>query len=1036
MSSGRPPPPLFPPLPLDPISDNLPSDIISRDSSSSDSDTETTAKRGRMLKHAESYLRGEPLYLHSAGLRGPVVKNPWAKGKKQTKRKAMELEEGTWEEDMSKRLRRRQEEREVETGPSQVGRNATNMWSRGTNTTWDRSGPSTPTPLRTRPPEATNVPDRSQSHSPPDKDLLEFRTPVKKKPKAPIEVASAFSPGTFYRYRPKPQQSSIEDSSNHQRSSNAKKSSPPLESACSASGPISVRKTRKEPLEVRDSTPRLRPRKNSLEENTPDMPTQVRDTAPRHRSGRKPTTEPILEAPIRTQDLASRPRSTRSSTRASEPELEPSQESRSTSKQTNAWTRTKSIESSQEARSIAKHRFTRNSSKILEARSLNQEQEQILDTIEVVPPHKVQSGDIDVKKTRLDDDFGAVLPFGMAPERPRAKRRQRGMGSKKKGKRPADTQTEEQEISGNMDIKEFTEPKMLQQVEDADAITYVPGPEDGPEMVEIMNKEIDPGLADTRVAAVTEPNNPCGHVEVTSEEPSITLAIPEPGQGQVAEEVTNEEPSITLAIPEPGQGQVAEAKASLPSKDPTREEVFQNWVNRHVAASQKFSADHKRISIANLLSPVAESPVVCRNTNRRVESIAPDSSMNGGKVAVSRHDPITTRPVEPPAKLPALLPPISRLEKAQSPILSRTVAADVPCFPDPLPKLASKDTHKASPTQFFRTTHPAPGTQIVDQHESWQNIQQDVLVPERGFVEAIQESPAPLRGYPLTAITPGRDLLRPIRFFDDEAQSEAPINTNHFVDSYKTGGKSPFKTPAMENVQWTVEPDELLKTPGSEGLVKSHDERNKEETLPKISNLQWTDQSYEVEGGTIPKTPGLESVQWSVEPGPREREESPPKTPPSRQLSPFKISFGSEESETTFTPFHAFATPESSPKANRQRESSPHGLSTFSIPSTCKKSIRFGPSLSVTDGNDESGENDNIMSFSNSFSAVLGVEPQGTESLLEQVKDFMGEGVWDAVAEAQKIAGSDTTSTAPMEKGEKKEYISARKRRALLKKKP
>jgi hypothetical protein len=592
MSSGRPPPPLFPPLPLDPISDNLPSDIISRDSSSSDSDTETTAKRGRMLKHAESYLRGEPLYLHSAGLRGPVVKNPWAKGKKQTKRKAIELEEGTWEEDMSKRLKRRQEEREMEPGPSQVGRNAMNMWSRGTNTTWDRSGPSTPTPLRTRPPEATNVPDRSQSrsHSPSDKDLLEFRTPVKKKPKAPIEVASVFSPGTFYRSKPKPQQISIEDSSNHRRSSSAKKSSPPLESACSASKSISVRKTRKEPLEVRDSTPRLRPRKNSLEEITPDTPTQVRDTAPRLRPGRKPTTtEPILEVPIRTQDLASRSRSTRSSTRASEPELEPPRESRSASKQTNTRARTKSIESSQETRSIAKHRSTRNSSKALEAQSLNQEQEQILDTIEVVPPPEVQSGDIDMKKSKPKNDFGAVPPFGMAPERPKAERRQRGGGSKKKGKGPVDTQTEEQEVPGNMDIKKFTEPEVLQQVEDTDAITYVPGPEDGPEMVEIMNKEIDPGLADTRVAAVTEPNNPCGNVEVTSNEPSITLAIPEPGQEQLAE-----------------------AKASSSSKDPTREEVFQNWVNRHVAASQKFSADHKRISIANLLSPAAESPVVCR----------------------------------------------------------------------------------------------------------------------------------------------------------------------------------------------------------------------------------------------------------------------------------------------------------------------------------------------------------------------------------------------------------------------------------------
>lgn len=242
--------PLFPPLPEDPVSDSSlrESEIISHDSSSSDDETEKAAKRRRMLKHAESYLRGEPLYLHSARLRGPVVKNPWGKAAGQAKRKDGETEGGG----IRKRLKRfsigEEDGREIQT---KKGKGI--LTSRGTNTIDDVvPEPSTPTRVRTRRLAAANVPERSLSHSPVSRiksvrnrtleldkhdsglnvpkqtddefTMALYKTPGKKRPeRGPIEVPPACSPGTFYS-RSKPSQ--INYSSSQETRGSGTKSKP------------------------------------------------------------------------------------------------------------------------------------------------------------------------------------------------------------------------------------------------------------------------------------------------------------------------------------------------------------------------------------------------------------------------------------------------------------------------------------------------------------------------------------------------------------------------------------------------------------------------------------------------------------------------------------------------------------------------------------------------------------------------------------------------------------------------------------------
>lgn len=260
--------PLFPPLPEDPVSDSSlrESEIISHDSSSSDDETEKAAKRRRMLKHAESYLRGEPLYLHSARLRGPVVKNPWGKAAGQAKRKDSETEGGG----IRKRLKRFSigEEDGREISPTLMKKGKGILTSRGTNTIDDViPEPSTPTRLRTRHSTAANVPERSLSHSPVSRiksvrnrtleldrhdsgfnvpkqtddefTIALYKTPGKKRPeRGPIEVPPVCSPGTFYS-RSKPPQ--ISYSSQETRGS-GKKSGPSTSARKSSARKTPVRK--------------------------------------------------------------------------------------------------------------------------------------------------------------------------------------------------------------------------------------------------------------------------------------------------------------------------------------------------------------------------------------------------------------------------------------------------------------------------------------------------------------------------------------------------------------------------------------------------------------------------------------------------------------------------------------------------------------------------------------------------------------------------------------------------------------------------
>ncbi|PWW71938.1 hypothetical protein C7212DRAFT_302531 [Tuber magnatum] len=78
----------YPPLPENPILVPSPSDtILAGDSSDEESPAAQRAKNQRILGHAQNYLSGQQLYIHSARLRGPVINNPWGKGAKQTKGK-------------------------------------------------------------------------------------------------------------------------------------------------------------------------------------------------------------------------------------------------------------------------------------------------------------------------------------------------------------------------------------------------------------------------------------------------------------------------------------------------------------------------------------------------------------------------------------------------------------------------------------------------------------------------------------------------------------------------------------------------------------------------------------------------------------------------------------------------------------------------------------------------------------------------------------------------------------------------------------
>lgn len=163
-------------------------------------------------------------------------------------------------------------------------------------------------------------------------------------------------------------------------------------------------------------------------------------------------------------------------------------------------------------------------------------------------------------------------------------------------------------------------------------------------------------------------------------------------------------------------------------------------------------------------------------------------------------------------------------------------------------------------------------------------------------------------------------------------------------------------------------------------------------------------------------------------------------------ITPFKGTFGEggeSPLETAFTPFRAFATPESSPKRTGGTILNPLAFTPMGAPaqqpdgatSTAKRSVKFG--FGLLDDDDE--EESTIRSFGNGFSPVNFREPgqQGAsqaEDLVEQVMGFMGGGVWNIDEELKKMASESTpgrTASTPglREGGGKGKGASARKRR-------
>ncbi|KAG0642141.1 hypothetical protein HOY80DRAFT_669901 [Tuber brumale] len=206
----------YPPLPENPILIPSSSDIIlAGDSSDEESPAAQRAKNQRILGHAQSYLSGQQLYIHSARLRGPVINNPWGKGAKQTKRNPMAQMEETHKSKKRKALCQ-DDEREILGTPTQIPEWA--AWGterrRGNRRTITESSPDAEEFLRSaclslsesiasRP--TTNL-DEVQGREMQmavvfSNDVTPVATPVnrKEKHKQKPPTPPVFSPGSFYK---------------------------------------------------------------------------------------------------------------------------------------------------------------------------------------------------------------------------------------------------------------------------------------------------------------------------------------------------------------------------------------------------------------------------------------------------------------------------------------------------------------------------------------------------------------------------------------------------------------------------------------------------------------------------------------------------------------------------------------------------------------------------------------------------------------------------------------------------------------------
>lgn len=163
-------------------------------------------------------------------------------------------------------------------------------------------------------------------------------------------------------------------------------------------------------------------------------------------------------------------------------------------------------------------------------------------------------------------------------------------------------------------------------------------------------------------------------------------------------------------------------------------------------------------------------------------------------------------------------------------------------------------------------------------------------------------------------------------------------------------------------------------------------------------------------------------------------------------MTPFKSAFGEggiSPLGTAFTPFRAFATPESSPKRVGGRILSPLAFTPMGAPtqrpdnatSITKTGENFGFGLLDDDDEESTGR-----SFGSGFSPVNFRDPgqQGesqAEDLVEQVMGFMGSGVWNIDEELKKMASASTpggkasTSGLGEDGNGKGKGVSARKRR-------
>lgn len=303
------------------------------------------------------------------------------------------------------------------------------------------------------------------------------------------------------------------------------------------------------------------------------------------------------------------------------------------------------------------------------------------------------------------------------------------------------------------------------------------------------------------------------------------------------------------------------------------------------------------------------------------------------------------------------------------------------------PLLPNSDGNTVSHSSALYSQEPKPHSQVQpestepeppisgaeeplqSQAASWQNTQHQLLAAQKGFFDALQDSPVVFSPHPNE--TPGRDLLRPISYFDNE--------------------------------------------PGVSETPQPGNDRTTNENMSPSKYLTDRNANFQSIGGR------------------------------DTFISPFRSTFGEGGESplgTAFTPFRAFATPESSPK---QAEESLFSPLTFTpeapargfndATSTTKKSVKFG--FGLLDDDDE--EEPTSRSFGSGFSPVNFRDPgqQGAgqaEDLVEQVMGFMGGGVWNIDDELKKMAdgntpgGAASTSEAGEEGNRKGKGSSARKR--------